>query len=191
VLSVEPKQGWYLFWLFFKIGICSALSLKRSRRELYIDVAEYRPTLKNYQNTHHLRFRFIPKTGVAFPKRDVVFSVIFKRIYKSFSTAKTSLQEERVGAFVAPPPESLRYFFLIVEISEKVKTARLPHGGLPSVGCLFARLACMCRRRRGASKPEMSYQLDLAQIFSTVNFKGCTFYRQCFTLSRQAKRQRN
>ena len=31
-----------IFWLFFKIGLLSAISLKRSRRELSIDVAEHR-----------------------------------------------------------------------------------------------------------------------------------------------------
>jgi len=40
----ENKTG-YVFWLFFK-GLCSAISLKRSRRELSIDVAEHRSTLK-------------------------------------------------------------------------------------------------------------------------------------------------
>jgi len=46
-----------LFWLFFKIGICSAISFKRSRRELSFDVAEHRSTLKNYQNTHYPRIQ--------------------------------------------------------------------------------------------------------------------------------------
>jgi len=36
-----------VFWLLFKIGLCSAISFKRSRRELSIDVAEHRPILKN------------------------------------------------------------------------------------------------------------------------------------------------
>jgi len=49
VLGVKPKRGRYVFWLFFKIGLCSAISFKRSRRELSIDVAEHRSTLKNYQ----------------------------------------------------------------------------------------------------------------------------------------------
>ena len=39
VLGVKRKPGWYVFWLFFEIGLCSAISFKRSRRELSIDVA--------------------------------------------------------------------------------------------------------------------------------------------------------
>jgi len=40
-------------FLFFKIRLCSAIpvSLKRSRRELSIGMAENRSTLKDYQNT--------------------------------------------------------------------------------------------------------------------------------------------
>ena len=34
VKGVKLKLGWFVFWLFFKIGLCSAVSLKRSRREL-------------------------------------------------------------------------------------------------------------------------------------------------------------
>jgi len=47
VLGVKPKRGWYVFWLFFKIDLCSAISFIRSRRELLIDVAEQRSILKN------------------------------------------------------------------------------------------------------------------------------------------------
>jgi len=36
-----------VFWLTFKIGLCSAISSERSRRELPIDVAEHRSILKN------------------------------------------------------------------------------------------------------------------------------------------------
>jgi len=38
--------------LYFEIGLCSAVSFKRSRRELSIDMAEHRSVLKNYQNTY-------------------------------------------------------------------------------------------------------------------------------------------
>jgi len=34
-------------WLIFKIGLCSAMSFEMSRRELSIDVAQHRSTLKN------------------------------------------------------------------------------------------------------------------------------------------------
>jgi len=47
VLGMKPKRGCYVFRLFFKMGLCSAISFKRSRRELSIDVAEHRSILKN------------------------------------------------------------------------------------------------------------------------------------------------
>jgi len=66
-LGVKSKRGWYVFWLlFFKTGLCSVTSFKRSRRELSINVAKLRSTLKNYQSTHYPRFLVLcPK---AFPK---------------------------------------------------------------------------------------------------------------------------
>ena len=42
VLGVKPKREWYVFWVFFQIGLCSAILFKRSRRELSIDVAQHR-----------------------------------------------------------------------------------------------------------------------------------------------------
>jgi len=39
--------GWYVLSLFFKVGLCSAISFNRSRRELSIDVAEHRSTFKS------------------------------------------------------------------------------------------------------------------------------------------------
>jgi len=65
----NQRRGWYVFWVFFKIGLCSAISFKSSRRELSIHMAEHRSILKQYQNTHCPRFSFIPKKGTAFPKR--------------------------------------------------------------------------------------------------------------------------
>jgi len=47
VLGVKLKWGWYVFWLFFRIGQCSAISFKRFRREVSIDVAEHRSIVKN------------------------------------------------------------------------------------------------------------------------------------------------
>ena len=80
VLGVKPKRGLCVFWGFFKIDLCSAISFKRSRRELSIDVAEHRSILKNSQYTHNPRFSFIPKTGIAFPEnRGFVFTV---RVWK-------------------------------------------------------------------------------------------------------------
>ena len=45
-LSWKIREQWK-FWLFFKIGLCSAISLKRSERELSIDVTEHSSILKN------------------------------------------------------------------------------------------------------------------------------------------------
>jgi len=78
VLGMKLKRGCYVYWLFFEIGICSAISLKWPRRELSIDVAGNRFILKNYQHTHYPRvcsilFSFIPKMGTAFPKTGVRF----------------------------------------------------------------------------------------------------------------------
>jgi len=72
-----------VFWLFFKIDLCSAISFKRFRRELSIDVAEHRFTSKNFQNAHYRRFGFIPKTCLKFPKTEVLFlrSVFNRFIY--------------------------------------------------------------------------------------------------------------
>jgi len=72
----ETKNGGgTCFGYFFKIGLCSATSFERSRRELSNDVAEHRYMLKNYQNTYYPRFSFILKTGIAFPKTGAVFTV--------------------------------------------------------------------------------------------------------------------
>jgi len=57
---------------FFKIGLCSAIIQKVSARA-FVDVAEHRSILKNYQSTYHPRFSFIPKTGSGFPKTEVLF----------------------------------------------------------------------------------------------------------------------
>ena len=69
----EIKTGIVFFFVFFVIGQCSVISFEKSRRELAIDVAEHRSMLKNYHNTKYLCFSFTPKTGIAFPKTDVLF----------------------------------------------------------------------------------------------------------------------
>jgi len=47
VLGMKLKRGLCVFWLFFKIGRSSAISFKRSQRELSNDVAEHSSILKN------------------------------------------------------------------------------------------------------------------------------------------------
>jgi len=58
VSGVKLERGYYLFWLFFKIDLCSATSIGSSRQDLLNDVAENRFILKNNQNTHNARFSF-------------------------------------------------------------------------------------------------------------------------------------
>jgi len=70
-----------VFWLFIKIALCSAISFKRSRWELSIDVAKHMSTLKNYWNTHYPHFSFVPKIGVAFPK-----TFFFLRVLEAYFT---------------------------------------------------------------------------------------------------------
>ena len=67
------KTGMVRILVFFKIGLCSAISFKRSQRELFIDGAERRCTLNNYHYTPYHRFSFMPKAGIAFPKQGFCF----------------------------------------------------------------------------------------------------------------------
>jgi len=59
--------------LFFKVDLCSATSMESSRRDLLNDMSEYRPILKNSQNTYHPRFGFTSKTGKEIPLNRVLF----------------------------------------------------------------------------------------------------------------------
>jgi len=45
--------------------------MESSCRDLFNDMTELRPILKNDQNTYYARFGFTPKTGIAFPKMGV------------------------------------------------------------------------------------------------------------------------
>jgi len=72
VVIMKPKRiGTYCS--NFSKDLCSAVSLKTSRRELSIDVVEHKSISKNYQSMYHPRFGFTPKTGIAFPKTGVSF----------------------------------------------------------------------------------------------------------------------
>ena len=62
------------------IDRCSAISFKRSRRELSIDVAEHRSTLKNNLNTYYLLI-FTPKTDKNPLKQ--VFPTVFDEKYST------------------------------------------------------------------------------------------------------------
>ena len=47
--------------------------MESSRQDLFNDMAEHSPILKNNQNTCQPRFGFIPKTGIAFPETGFCF----------------------------------------------------------------------------------------------------------------------
>jgi len=47
--------------------------MESSRQDLFNDMAERRPILKNNQNTYQPHLGFTPKTGIAFPKAGVLF----------------------------------------------------------------------------------------------------------------------
>jgi len=71
----ETKTGKVLFWLFFKIDLCSASSSKRSRQELSIDTAEHMSILKNYQNTHYsliFKVNLCSATSMESSRRDLL-----------------------------------------------------------------------------------------------------------------------
>ena len=78
---MKLKRGLYIFWLFSKIGLRSAIPMESSRRDLLNDVAEHLSVFKIIiiiiKNTYCIRFSFITKPDKAFPKKDVfVFTVI-------------------------------------------------------------------------------------------------------------------
>jgi len=74
-LGRETKAGVVVFWLFFKMDISSAISFKRSRRELSTDMAEYRSMLKSFRNTHYPRFSFLTQNRYSIPKTGFVITV--------------------------------------------------------------------------------------------------------------------
>jgi len=43
--------------------------MESSRRDLFNDMAEHRPILKNNQKTYHPRFGLTPKTGIESPQK--------------------------------------------------------------------------------------------------------------------------
>jgi len=51
--------------------------MESSRRGLLNDVAEYMSILKSNRYTYHPRFKFLPKTGMAFPITGLLFLLWF------------------------------------------------------------------------------------------------------------------
>jgi len=67
---MKVKRG-ILILFILKIDLSSAISFKRSRRELFNDVVEHKSILENNQNTCYPRFRLTPKTGIELPETAV------------------------------------------------------------------------------------------------------------------------
>jgi len=53
-------------WLFLRENVPVTISMKRSRRELSIDIVTYRDIIRNDEITLIPSFTFIPKTEVRF-----------------------------------------------------------------------------------------------------------------------------
>jgi len=74
VLRVKLKRGWYVFWIFFKIGLYvqpyHSKGLGESFPLMWLKIGL---CFKNYHNTYYPQFSFTPKTGVAFPTTGVFF----------------------------------------------------------------------------------------------------------------------
>jgi len=58
----ESETGESVIWLFLKINLSTTISMKRSRRELSIDMVIHRGIVKNNQITLFSCFTVIPKT---------------------------------------------------------------------------------------------------------------------------------
>jgi len=61
--------------------------MESSCRDLFNDMADLSPILKNNQNTYHPRFGFTPKTGTALPKTGFCFYCVFAE--KGYKKKKT------------------------------------------------------------------------------------------------------
>jgi len=53
------------------------ISFETSWRELSTDVAEHRSMFKKIPNTFYPRFRFTPKTDIAFPETSICFNCVW------------------------------------------------------------------------------------------------------------------
>ena len=56
-----------------KFKTFEAISFKRSRRDLSIDIAEHYLILKNNPSSYYPHFSFTTKTGIVLPKTGVLF----------------------------------------------------------------------------------------------------------------------
>jgi len=65
-LDIKAKLAESVIWLFFKISLSTNISMKRSHRELSIDIVIHRGIFKHNQITLFPRFTIILKPGVSF-----------------------------------------------------------------------------------------------------------------------------
>jgi len=66
VLGMKVKQGKGVIWLFMKMNLSTTISMKRSRRELSIDMVIQRGIYKNKHITHLPCSTSISKKGLVF-----------------------------------------------------------------------------------------------------------------------------
>jgi len=65
---MKVKQGKSVIRLFSKFNISTTISMKRSRPELFIDIAVHRDIFWNNQIVLYPCFTFIPKAGMGLPE---------------------------------------------------------------------------------------------------------------------------
>jgi len=89
----ETKTGVERSLVIFKhtVDLCSATSMESSPRDLFNDMAEQRPILKNNQNTYYRRFSFTPETSIAFSKTSIVW------VFRLGSSIRARLRQVDLG----------------------------------------------------------------------------------------------
>jgi len=81
VLGVKLTRGKCIFWLFFKVDLCSATSMESSLRDLSNDVVEHKRLSWKITKIHSTPVLFShPKKRIAFPKAGNCFFVTPFRI---------------------------------------------------------------------------------------------------------------
>jgi len=104
VFGVKLKRGWYVIWLFFKIGRCSAISFERSRRELSFDVIERRCILKKFPKYALAPFSFHTRKRYSIPQNECFFFnsyVYIRKQLDQFSKVQLSASNPSVSHGIA------------------------------------------------------------------------------------------
>jgi len=109
---MKVKQEESVMWLFLKIKPSTTISMKRSRRELSIDMVIHRGIFKNNQITLS-RFTFIPKTGVSFHcalRKNVTVSVKLSVICQRVSPRLSASTDKFKSVFHPPIKKETELF---------------------------------------------------------------------------------